>query len=437
MRKSKLILTVFIVVSLIIIAAAFVSAQSDSFAFVSSDCVWRCFDLGDGTASLCAGISNMPSYQGEEKVVYIPKSIDSYPIAEIGTYAFCGCETVEKIIVPEGVKSIKRYAFVTVPNLKSVVLPKSIEVIEDGGLYTEEPVEYIVVKDSFVYNYLKDSDLTLRVIDSEFSSDYKGWETVDGDKYYYLNGSPVKKKLITVDGKKYYFGSDGKMYKKRLISVNSKKYYLGSDGAAYTSRLISLSGKKYYLGSDGIAYKSRLASINGKKYYFGSDGVAYKSRLISVKNKKYYIGSDCTAYKSKFASLSGKKYYFGSDCIMRTGWRNIKDENGVSHKYYFGTDGVMRKGWQKIKLLSGKTYKYYFKTNGIMVTGKVSINSKTEYFQSNGRYVEPGSALLKKVYITPTGKKYHLNKNCAGSTAKQVTLLEAKEKGLTPCSKCA
>ncbi|MBE6835002.1 MAG: hypothetical protein E7515_01975 [Ruminococcaceae bacterium] len=213
-----------------------------------------------------------------------------------------------------------------------------------------------------------------------------GWLTVDEDKYYYRDGEQVKKELVTIDGKKYYFGSDGKMYKKRLISVNSKKYYLGSDGAAYTSRLISLSGKKYYLGSDGIAYKSRLASINGKKYYFGSDGVAYKSRLISVNNKKYYIGSDCTAYKSKFASLSGTKYYFGSDCIMRTGWRNIKDENGVSHKYYFGTDGVMRKGWQKIKLASGKTYSYYFKSNGNMVTGFLTLGEKTYYFKQSGRY---------------------------------------------------
>ena len=218
------------------------------------------------------------------------------------------------------------------------------------------------------------------------------------DTAYFANGSgetaaeeitetePVFTGFKTVDGKKYYYDSDGNMVKSSLVEIYGKKYYFGKDGAMYVSRLISVNNNKYYLGKDGAAYTKRLISLDGKKYYLGKDGIAYKSRLISVNNKKYYIGKDCVAYKSKFASLDGKKYYFGSDCIMRTGWRNIKDGNGVYHKYYFGSDGVMRTRWRNITLSDGNQYKYYFRSDGTMATGFITIGSKSYYLRQNGRF---------------------------------------------------
>ena len=218
-----------------------------------------------------------------------------------------------------------------------------------------------------------------------------GWQTADGKKYYYdTDGNMVKSSLLTIDGKKYYFGKDGVMYNSRLISVNNKKYYLGKDGAAYTKRLISLKGIKYYLGSDGVAYKSRLISVSGKKYY---------------------IGSDCKAYKNKFASIDGNKYYFGSDSVMRTGWRNIKDSNGVYHKYYFGKDGVARTRWRNITLSSGKTYKYYFNPDGTMATGFITIGKKTYYIRQNGRYYSgwiTDNQVFSEYQINKASKNYSI-----------------------------
>lgn len=40
------------------------------------------------------------------------------------------------------------------------------------------------------------------------------------------------------------------------------------------------------------------------------------------------------------------------------------------------------------------------------------------------------------VYVTPTGKRYHYSKNCAGKNGKATTLQNAKARGLTPCAKC-
>lgn len=42
-----------------------------------------------------------------------------------------------------------------------------------------------------------------------------------------------------------------------------------------------------------------------------------------------------------------------------------------------------------------------------------------------------------KVYRTPTGKRYHLDADCGGNNSYEVTLDEALNANLTPCSKCA
>lgn len=43
----------------------------------------------------------------------------------------------------------------------------------------------------------------------------------------------------------------------------------------------------------------------------------------------------------------------------------------------------------------------------------------------------------KTVYITPTGKRYHLDPDCGGVNSRSTTLSDALSRGLTPCMKCA
>lgn len=40
------------------------------------------------------------------------------------------------------------------------------------------------------------------------------------------------------------------------------------------------------------------------------------------------------------------------------------------------------------------------------------------------------------VYVTPTGKRYHYSKDCAGKNGTAVTLQNAQSRGFTPCAKC-
>jgi hypothetical protein len=57
-------------------------------------------------------------------------------------------------------------------------------------------------------------------------------------------------------------------------------------------------------------------------------------------------------------------------------------------------------------------------TNQINIPTVVHVQAKTKY-----------------VYVTRTGKKYHIRK-CGNGTYTKTTLQKAKARGLTPCKKC-
>lgn len=65
---------------------------------------------------------------------------------------------------------------------------------------------------------------------------------------------------------------------------------------------------------------------------------------------------------------------------------------------------------------------------------EVKIEEKTESVQED--VVEKEVETVGEVYVTPTGKKYHLEKNCAGVNAIPKSKAEV-ESQYTPCKKCA
>lgn len=41
------------------------------------------------------------------------------------------------------------------------------------------------------------------------------------------------------------------------------------------------------------------------------------------------------------------------------------------------------------------------------------------------------------VYVTPTGKRYHLISSCGGKNSSPISIDDARRQGLSPCQKCA
>ena len=67
----------------------------------------------------------------------------------------------------------------------------------------------------------------------------------------------------------------------------------------------------------------------------------------------------------------------------------------------------------------------------------VTSSKQTSTSSSEVNSLENTETSSKTVYITPSGKRWHLNENCAGKNATATTLEKAEEKSLTPCKKCA
>lgn len=203
-----------------------------------------------------------------------------------------------------------------------------------------------------------------------------GWASIDGKTVYYKGGSLLKG-WQGINGFRYYFGSDGFQYT-GWHTISGKKYYFWPStlpGPRYKGIIATgwqtIGGKKYYFGTDG-AMKTGWQTVTGKKYYLGTDG-AVRTGWQTISDRRYYFGTD-GAMRTGWQTISGKRYYFGTNGIMRTGWQSISGKS-----YYFSSSGIMRTGWQDI---SGS--RYYFSSDGAMKTGWATLSEKTYYFGTNG-----------------------------------------------------
>lgn len=136
--------------------------------------------------------------------------------------------------------------------------------------------------------------------------------------------------------------------------INGKKYYYNAQGQKVTG-FQTIDNSKYLFNKDGVMQIEWQTIVEGRRSYFGSDG-----RMLTgwqtIDSKKYYLNESNGVALRNWQMIDGKKYYFGNDEAMRTGWQTIDNNN-----YYFGNDGVMVTGLQQIG-----DKKYYFYEDGKM-----------------------------------------------------------------------
>ena len=79
-------------------------------------------------------------------------------------------------------------------------------------------------------------------------------------------------------------------------------------------------------------------------------------------------------------------------------------------------------------------------TSSSKSTGTTSSSTNKSSSSTSKKSTGSSSATItdgQTVYVTPTGKRYHLKASCAGKNATPSTVSKAKARGLTPCKKCA
>lgn len=139
----KKIVTLILVALLPVLASAY-DAEIDGIYY----------NFSENEATVTYGNSERNSYSGE---VIIPELVTyneiTYNVTSIGNSAFCYCESMTGINIPESVTSIGNYAFQMCGGLTGITMPEGVTVIGDkalGGCY--------FVKDAFINHSTLTSD---------------------------------------------------------------------------------------------------------------------------------------------------------------------------------------------------------------------------------------------------------------------------------------
>ena len=159
----------------------------------------------------------------------------------------------------------------------------------------------------------------------------------------------------------------------------------------------------------GVQYKYTVRAINGnvKSTYTATSG------LVRLAQPTVKVALNENSIKVSWNKISGAKSYtvYRSELVdgKWTSWATVSSQTALSF-----TDSAVTEG---------ATYRYTVRA----VNGK-SLSS----------FVASANVTVSApVYVTPTGVRYHLDKECGGVNSTPTTLEKAIDSGYTPCEKCA
>lgn len=110
------------------------------------------------------GLASITGYDGDQKKIVIPASINGYRVTSIADGAFEGSKLTD-VIISDGIEYIGWFAFGNCSALKSITIPSSITSIGYGALGTAEAAPFIYCHaDSFALSYAKSYGLSYAVI---------------------------------------------------------------------------------------------------------------------------------------------------------------------------------------------------------------------------------------------------------------------------------
>lgn len=257
---------------------------------------------------------------------------------------------------------------------------------------------------------------------------HTGWKEMD-NKWYYMNNVGIRQTgFQNINNKYYYFDKSGIM-QTGWQNINNKYYYFNKSGVMQTGWL-DVDNKWYYLDKSG-ARQTGWQLINNKWYYFNNSGVMQTNTIIGgweidnngvatkvQTNKNGWVKSGNTWYyyingKQQTGWLKENKdwYYLNSNGSMHLGWKFVD-----SNWYFFNDYGRMVTnttidGWKidsngvgtKIKFTGWKkeNNKWYYYVNGDKKTGWLKDQNKWYYLDSNGR-------MLSNEWIKINGSSYYL-----------------------------
>ena len=138
MKTTKKTLTFALVLAALLCLLVLSASAYDGTEYGSTGMYYR---ISNGEATITDAKSDI-------KIADIPKSIDGYPVARIGDYAFSGCTGLTSITIPDSVTSISYSAFSGCDGLTSITIPDSVTSIGNGAFENCTGLTSVTIPDS-------------------------------------------------------------------------------------------------------------------------------------------------------------------------------------------------------------------------------------------------------------------------------------------------
>ncbi len=275
------------------------------------------------------------------------------------------------------------------------------------------------------------------------------YATVDGVRYYMLNGRPStlsRTELREVDGYLYYYLWDGsvatgKVYVETKYAnglTTAGWHYTDETGRFYNNEIVNIDGINYYMinGRPDSTGTTALREIDGDLYYIDYRGEVMTGKVyVETKYANglttagwHYTDADGRFYNEELASVNGSVYYFVNGKFDNTGKTSLREINGSL--YYVDYSGQVMTGkiYVETKYANGLTTAgwHYTDANGRLYNEEVvSVNGKV-YYMVNGKPDNTGKTSLREINgglyyvdysgVVLTGKVYVETKYANGLT---------------------
>ncbi|MBR5359439.1 MAG: hypothetical protein IK123_00995, partial [Lachnospiraceae bacterium] len=246
-------------------------------------------------------------------------------------------------------------------------------------------------------------------LNAEAVAGQSGWYKIGTARYYFINNTTLAKGFQTVDGKKYYFdtsadvnGVVGRMVV-GILTVGSNKYYLLEDetsewfGTLLTGHSFALDAngvsREYYANGSGVLQLGW--QLVGTRFEFFDYEKGYKVTInqgsgmdnwviltgIDGGIYKYYLKNAATPVTG-LQTIDGIKYLFGNIANDKDYGRLLTGLIKYGNNYYYGTEysneaearavtaGQIKTGWFTVNE-SGTQVTRYANASGVIQTGWV------------------------------------------------------------------
>lgn len=391
MRKFKK--TLSFLLSTVIIVSSVAGVGTTAFA-ATDELTYKNFKykiLDDNTAEICG-------YTGKATVVTVPDSINSKPVTSIGRtafysskikeitipntvrnikwWAFYGSESLEKVNLNFGLKTIGYGAFMNCKSLKSVSIPMSVTQICDDSFAvscsTKKGVFDIYSKQTIsTQQYSTDSAFTLEGYSGTAAEKY-----CDDNSLNFISTGGVT--YGDVDNNGTVDADDAKLAKSLISAVPTEEELTTADvddDGQITENDVNLIlqavGNEFYaqLFPCAKALYSAPDYLSGRTMYCDGDSVAYGSGTDTMGNSTY---SFCNYVAEKYNMTMTNKAAPGTTLAIR------KDFIGTDHRSILERIREMNGSYDVILLDGG--FNDLFKN--------VEMGAMTDINNKSGKYNE-------------------------------------------------